>query len=46
LRELGSRTATRHSGTLTRSMSMMALIVVGWLPLVLLFYLLQGRLAP
>jgi hypothetical protein len=46
LRDLANRGNEKHTGTFLRSVSTMMLFVLGWLPLFLLFYLLQGRLAP
>jgi hypothetical protein len=46
LRELAKHGDEKHTGALVRSVSMMLLFVLGWLPLFLLLYLLQGRLTP
>jgi hypothetical protein len=46
LRQLAARGDERRGGTIGRFVSGMTLFALGWLPLLLLFYLLQGRLAP
>jgi len=46
LRALASRNDDRAAGALRRSVAGVALFVLGWLPVFLLLYLLQGRLAP
>jgi len=46
LRKMASRNDARQPAGLSRIFAMTALFLAGWLPLVLLFYLLQGRLAP
>ena len=46
LRNLANRGDEKHSGAFFRSVSLTMLFVLGWLPLALLIYLLQGSLAP
>jgi hypothetical protein len=46
LRELAIRSEERQAGAFRRLAAGVLLFMLGWLPLFLLFYLLQGRLAP
>ena len=46
LRGLATRGEEVRGGALRRATAAATLFLLGWLPLLLLFYLLQGRLAP
>jgi hypothetical protein len=46
LRALAARGERQGQWTLGRSLALGMALVAGWLPLFILFYLLQGRLAP
>jgi hypothetical protein len=46
LRELAARNDERHAGLVRRALGVSLLFLVGALPLFVLFYMLQGRLAP
>jgi hypothetical protein len=46
LRELAARGEQKHEGWLGRYAAGVLFFLMGWLPLLLLFYVLQGRLAP
>jgi hypothetical protein len=46
LRSLATRSEETRGGGFRRGAATTTLFLLGWLPLLLLFYLLQGRLAP